>query len=226
MEETDVKPTIKLAAISLLGIAIAPGCASNEYRSVEAGVVAIGKMRVTLGSGWKKVRDAEIPEKQFSSSVYSRDGLEHDRLILIAGIDEGQTIFRDETIRGLPKFRTEMTVSEVADLVAASLQAALWEGGALVQATSPRAPGFVGVPGFKFELEVDIPGAANQRGMAGGFIHEERLYVNIFVAEAPGYYERHKQVAQEVIDSAVPTIKTIRMSALSVGNHQALPTVR
>jgi hypothetical protein len=70
MEGTDVKFTIELAAVVFLGVAIASGCASNEYRSVEAGVVAIGKMRVTLGSGWKKVRDAEIPEKQNSLRAY------------------------------------------------------------------------------------------------------------------------------------------------------------
>ena len=221
-----MKFTIELAAVAFIGVAIASGCASNQYQTVEPGVISIGKLRVTLGPGWQKARGAETPEISAMSRVLSRDGLEHDRLILIAGIDDGQTIFRNETIRGLPEFRTEMTVPEIADLIAASLQAALWEGGALVQATNPRTHGFVGVPGFKLELEADIPGAANQRGMAGGFIHEERLYVNIFLAEAPGYYERHKQVAQEVIDSAVPTIKTIRMSALSVGNHQALPTVR
>jgi len=213
MKGTDVKFTIELAAVAFLGIAIASGCASNEYRSVEPGVIAIGKMRVSLGSGWQTAPDTEAPEILSLSRTLSRDGLEHDRLILIAGIDEGQTIFRDETIRGLPKFRTEMTVPEIANLIAASLQAALWEGGALVEATNPRAHGFVGVPGFKIELEADIPGAANQRGMAGGFIHEERLYVNIFLAETPEYYERHKKIAQEVIDSAVPTIKTIRMSA-------------
>ena len=65
-----------------------------------------------------------------------------------------------------------------------------------------------------FDLEADVPGAKNHRGMAGGYVDEERLYINIFLAESPGYYERHKQVAQEVIESAVPTIKTIRMSAV------------
>jgi len=62
-----------------------------------------------------------------------------------------------------------------------------------------------------FELDADVPGSKDHRGMAGGFVYEGRLYINIFLAESPEYYERHRQIAQEVIESAVPTIKTIRM---------------
>jgi len=209
-----MKFTLELVAVAVLGIVMATGCASNDHRSVESGVVAVGKMRVTLGPGWRRARDAETPERLSSSRTYSRDGLEHDRLILIASIGEGKTIFRDETARGLPKFGAEMTNPEIADLVAASLQAALWDGAADVRASNIREHGFLGVPGLMFDLEADVPGAKNHRGMAGGYVDEERLYINIFLAESPGYYERHKQVAQEVIESAVPTIKTIRMSAV------------
>jgi hypothetical protein len=214
MEGTDMKFTMELSAVAVLGIVMATGCASNDYRSVEAGVVAVGKMRVTLGPGWRRAPDAETPEKLALSRVYSRDGLEHDRLILVANINEGQAIFREEPARGLPKFRTAMGIPEIADLVAASLQAVLWDGTADVRASNIREHGFLGVPGLMFDLEADVPGAKNHRGMAGGYVDEERLYINIFLAESPGYYERHKQVAQEVIESAVPTIKTIRMSAV------------
>jgi len=226
MDEAHTKLTVRLWTVAILGAVVATGCASSDYRSEEAGVVAVGKMRVTLGPGWRRAPDADTPEKPHSARVYSRDGLEHDRLILIAGIDEGNTMFRDEVVPGLPNFRAEMTNQEIANLVAASLQAVLWDGVADVRASNVREHGFVGVPGFMFELEADIPGAKNQLGMAGGYVDEGRLYVNIFLAESPGYYERHREIAQEAIESAVPTIKTIRMSALSVEHYQALPTVR
>ena len=206
--------TIKLLTVAVLGAVMATGCTSIDYRSVEAGVVAVGKMRVTLGPGWKRAPDAETPEKTHSSRIFSRDGLEFDRLILIASINDGQAIFRDEAGRVLPKFQAAMAAPDIADLVAASLQAVLWDGAAEVKASNVREHGFVGVPGFMFELEADVPGAKDHRGMAGGYVDEGRLYVNIFLAESPGYYERHKQIAQEAIESAVPTIKTIKMSAV------------
>jgi hypothetical protein len=206
--------TIKLLTVAVLGAVMATGCTSIDYRSVEAGVVAVGKMRVTLGPGWKRAPDAETPEKTHSSRIFSRDGLEFDRLILIASINDGQAIFRDEAGRVLPKFQAAMAAPDIADLVAASLQAVLWDGAAEVKASNVREHGFVGVPGFMFELEADVPGAKDHRGMAGGYVDEGRLYVNIFLAESPGYYERHKQIAQEAIESAVPTIKTIKMSVV------------
>lgn len=206
--------TIKLLTVAVLGAVMAAGCTSIDYRSVEAGVVAVGKMRVTLGPGWKRAPDAETPEKTHSSRIFSQDGLEFDRLILVASIGEGQTIFRADTARGLPEFRTAMADPDIADLVAASLQAVLWDGAAEVKASNVREHGFVGVPGFMFELEADVPGAKDHRGMAGGHVDEGRLYVNIFLAESPEYYERHKKAAQEAIESAVPTVKTIKMGAL------------
>lgn len=218
-----MKLTVKMLSVAVLGAVMVAGCASTGYRSVEAGVIAIGKMRVTLGPGWRRAPDTETPEKLSLSRVFSRDGLEHDRLILVASINEGQAIFREEAARELPKFRTAMAIPEIADLVAASIQAVLWGGAADVRASNVREHGFVGVPGFMFELEADVPGAKNHLGMAGGYVDDGRLYINIFLAESPGYFERHKQTALEVIESAVPTIKTIRMSVV---HHQALPTVR
>jgi hypothetical protein len=197
------------ACALVAAFAIAAGCASSDYRSEQAGVITVGKMRVTLGSGWQRAPGAEVPEKHSMSRVLSRDGLEHDRLMLIGSIADGAAIFRGTAT--LPTFRESMTEAEIAALVAASLQAVLWDGEATVAASNARPHGFTGVPGFRFELEADVPGAADHRGMAGGFVDENRLYVNIFLAESPEYYERNRQTAEDIIESAVPTVKTIRM---------------
>lgn len=203
------------ACALVLVFATVAGCASSDYRSVQSGVVTLGKMRVTLGSGWQRAPDAETPEKLALSRILSRDGLENDRLILIAGIADGEAIFRHQAITGLPIFQAEMDLSKIADLVADSLQAALWDGSAIIKASNTREHGFTGISGFQFELEADVAGAANHRGIAGGFVDEGRLYVNIFLAESPESYERHLQAAQQVIDSAVLTVKTIRTSAVA-----------
>jgi len=191
---------------------VAAGCASNSYRSVQGGVVAVGKMRVTLGSGWKQAPSAELPEKLSTSKVFSRSGLEYDRLILVADVANGAAIFRDAGTAGLPVFRANMSEKEIGDFVAQSLQAVLWDGAAMLAASNARPHGFTGIPGFRFELEADVLGAADYRGMAGGFVDDDKLYVTIFLAESPGYYEKHRQAADEAIESTVLTIKTIRMN--------------
>ena len=206
-----MKSTNKMLMVAVLATVVASGCVSTDYRSAQSGVTAVGKMRVTLGPGWRRAPGAETPELLSPSRTLSRDGLEHDRLILIAGISEGKSIFREGAAGGLPVFQATMAAPEIAGLIAASLQAVLWDGTADVRAKNIREHGFVGVPGLMFELDADVPGSKDHRGMAGGFVYEGRLYINIFLAESPEYYERHRQIAQEVIESAVPTIKTIRM---------------
>lgn len=199
----------KASAVVLLALFMMAACASGSVKKDESGVVALGKLRVTLGPGWQRVTD-DVPERKDRSRVYSRDGLDSDRLILVPNVTPGDTLFNDVTGRGLPVFEPGASQADIADLVAGSIQSALWDGGATVTASNVDAHGYTGIPGVTFDLDTVIPGAANQRGMAGAFVHEERLHVTIFLAESPGAYEQHREHGQAVIDSMVVTMKTIR----------------
>jgi hypothetical protein len=210
--ETGMTLRSLLACALLAMVVIVAGCTSNSYRSVQAGVVVAGKMRVTLGSGWKQAPSAEVPEKLSTSKVFSRAGLERDRLILVTAVENGAALFRDPGTAGLPVFRADMSEKEIGDFVAVSLQAVLWDGAAMLAASNARPHGFTGIPGFRFELEADVLGAADHRGMAGGFVDDDKLYVTIYLAESPRYYEKHRQAADDAIESTVLTIKTIRMN--------------
>ena len=84
----------------------------------------------------------------------------------------------------------------------------MWGGAASIKAINATERGFTGIPGVQFDLE--STGPANHRGLAGAFVVEERLYAVIFLAESPGSYERHREAAQQTIDSTILTIKTIR----------------
>jgi hypothetical protein len=103
-----------------------------------------------------------------------------------------------------------MSATETADFVAKSLQGVLWNGSASITASNVRERGFTGLSGFEFELTADVSGAAGHRGIAGGFAEEGRLYLTVYIAESPHYFERHRQAAQAVIESLAPTMKTIR----------------
>jgi hypothetical protein len=178
----------------LVAIITITGCASQVPRASDAGVYEIGRLRITLDDRWYKQSGSDLPRGQALSSTWSREGLERDRLFVTGGVDDGEPIFKASDYPGLAK----------------SLQGVLWSGSAVISVSNVRERGFTGLPGFEFELSADVPGAASHRGIAGGFVDEGRLYVTVYLAESPGYFERHRQAAQAVIDSSVPTMKTIR----------------
>ena len=170
--------------------------------------IHINKCPVVLPA---KMLDAEAAERRSLSRVLSRDSVDSNRLMLIPGINEGQPIFvSKDSESSLPAFNADMSPLQIADLVAMSMQQSLWNGQSTVTASNARDSGFTGISGFSFDLSVTLPGGQVQKGMAGGFIDEDRLYVNIFVADFPASFDQHESVAQQVIDSAVLRAKTIR----------------
>ena len=187
------------------------GCVSTKYSPAIPGTTAVGKINVTIGAGWLRVPDVNAPERRSLSRVLSRDSVDSNRLMLIPGINEGQSIFvSEDSESSLPAFNADMSPLQIADLVAMSMQQSLWNGQSTVTASNARDSGFTGISGFRFDLSVTLPGGQVQKGMAGGFIDEDRLYVNIFVADFPASFDQHESVAQQVIDSAVLRVKTIR----------------
>ena len=207
-------PENSLISVLLLLVLVA-GCATGQYASAISGVTSLGEMRVTIGEGWLRVPDADTPEKRSMSRVLSRENVARDRLMLISGVSEGESIFRSSSNESpLPSFEASMSIEQIAELVSQSMQQSLWSGNTTVTATNIRGHGFTGIPGFLFELDIEMPGGQHHKGVAGGFVDEQRLYVNIFAAEYPSPYEQYLSDAQQVIESAVLRVKTIKMSAL------------
>jgi hypothetical protein len=135
--------------------------------------------------------------------------------MLIPGVSEGQSIFSGNSGESsLPRFSANMNSKQIADLVAMSMQLSLWDGQSTVTVANARDAGFTGISGFKFDLSVVLPGGQSQKGFAGGFVDDDRLYVNIFVAVSPEPFDQHESSAQQVIDSAVLHVKTIKMSVI------------
>jgi len=211
---------MKNHAMPVLGVSILlafiAACATNKYTSVVPGVSSFGKMRVTIGEGWLRAPASVIPEERSSSRTLTRETLERDRLMLIPGVSDGQSIFRDQdNVIPLPLFAANMNSEQIAAIVGQSMQQALWNSSATVAIKDARDHGFGGIAGFVFDLEVDMPGGPNHKGTAGGFVHEDRLYVIIYSAESPGYFDGQIDVVRQLIDSATVRVKTINMTAIN-----------
>ena len=193
--------------ITMLSLLLLAACASGP-RTEPAGVVEVGKLRVTIDDSWYRVPGEETPERASLTRVLTREGADRDRLYILAGTDQGETLFKPEFAGGAPSFNPGMSPDDIAEMVAQSINAAMWGGGASVETTSIKEHGYTGIPGVRVELE--ISGPANYRGVAGAFEVEERLYAVIFVAESPDSFERHEEAAVKSIDSALYSIRTIR----------------
>ena len=167
-----------------------------------------GKLRVTLGEGWYRGPSSETSEKRGTTRIYTREGIETDRLYLIGGIDDGKTIFKEDRAGGAAAFSVSMSSGDIGELIADSLEAVLWGGAAEITTANVKERGFAGIPGVQFELEASGP--ASHRGVAGAFVAEDRLYAVVFLAESPDAFERNQEAALQIIDSAILSIKTIR----------------
>lgn len=88
------------------------GCSSQEPRPSEPGVYEVGRLRVTLPSGWYEQRGSDLPDTPARSRTWSREGLEHDRLFVIGGADDGQSMFKASDYTGMPVFRSKMSAAD------------------------------------------------------------------------------------------------------------------
>ena len=201
----------------LILLALIAACATSKYASVVPGVTSFGAMRVTIGEGWLRAPASVVPEELSLSRTLTHENLDQDRLMIIPGISDGQSIFRDQNnATPFPLFAANMNSEQIAAMVGQSMQQALWNGSATVAIKDARDHGYGGIAGFVFDLEVNMPSGPDHKGAAGGFVYKGRLYVIIYSAESPEYFDRHIDVVRQVIDSATTVrVRTIRMRALN-----------
>ena len=133
----------------LILLALVAACATNKYASVVPGVTSLGEFRVTIGEGWLRAPASVIPEERSASRTLTRENLERDRLMLIPGVSDGQSIFRDQNnATPLPLFAANMNFEQIAAMVGQSMQQALWNGSATVAIKDARDHCYGSIAGF------------------------------------------------------------------------------
>jgi hypothetical protein len=182
-------------------------CATG-YRAVLPGVNSVGQMQVTVGEGWLQPPAAEAPYLRNLSTIYTRDGADNDRVLLVPGVSDGQAMFNDGA--GLPAFRADMDANELEELAEGSLVALPGLGAATIDVHNQTPYGFGEHSGTKFDLTATVPGGEEYRGLAALVVADERLYSAIFLARYPDYYNAHIADATAVIESLAIRVSTIR----------------
>ena len=188
--------------IPMLLVVFLGGCAT-AFTLVGPGSVAVGDLQVTANSSWNKAMSTMTPYARRDTQVWTSDGLLLDRLMIIPAIAEGEALFKTtEKDVALPVFRANMLPNEVAELVESSIVKVLGEGDVAVSSSGLRPQKFGDERGALFDMHAELGDGPDYRGVAGGFVANDKLYLVIFLGADPHYADKHRAAAEALIKSA------------------------
>lgn len=187
-------------------------CATAGYRMVAPGPTVLADLQVNAGSGWNLAPAQATPNSRKNSQTWTKDGLLLNRLVIIPAVNDGEAILisRDQSA-ALPPFRANMLPNELEELTESTLVKLFGEGNAVVSTDNLRPWKFAEHPGVMFDLHAAVTESPDYRGMVGAMIVEQKLYMILFIAATPHYYDKHRAEVEELIKSAaiaVPALAT------------------
>ena len=170
-------------------------------------------MRVTVDDDWNLAPARLTPASRKQSRTWTQDGLLLDRLSIIPAVADGETLFVSRSkSAALPVFHADMLPNEIEELVESSIVKLYGEGQSAVSTSNLRPQGFGEHGGFMFDIEAAITESPDYRGSVGAFVDDEKLYMVLFLAAEPHYFDKHAARADAIIKSATLTMKTIRQN--------------
>ena len=186
------------------------GCATG-YREVLPGVQTYGSMRITAGDAWNSVPNGHTPMSRSDTRTWTKDGVLLDRITIFPGVKSGEAIFDSRNASAaLPSFAADMLPNEIEELVESSIMKLYGEGNASVSTSNLRPQQYGELGGFMFDIEAAVTESPDYHGMVGGFIDDDRLYLTIYLAAQPHYFDKYKEEADKIIKSSSVAQRTIR----------------
>jgi hypothetical protein len=177
---------------------VAAGCAASlgGYRLIEPGRQTIaGAYTVEPARPWSAFARGE-------PTTWTIDGPNLQRLRFIGGIEDGQPLLPNPPLLALlrvpdrrPRFRTALTLPEVAEIVADGLF------GSLFAPRNIRPAPFGTAPGFRFEVSYATSDGVSREALVAGAVIDRRLHVVVYEGTALHHFARHRDEAERIIDS-------------------------
>ena len=191
----------RILLLALMGATA--GCVATGYTLVQPGPNSAQELQVSAGSGWNLAPTLVTPAARPGSQTWTQDGLLLDRLVLIPGVPDGETLLVDRTgAAALPAFRKNMLPNEIEELIESTLVKYFGEGNATVSTSNLRPHTFGDQRGVMFDLSAQLSDSPDYRGTIGAFIADDKLYTIWYIAAHPHYYDKHSERADAIIKSA------------------------
>jgi hypothetical protein len=179
------------------------GCVSYSYSPVSPGTTTYSGLHVTTVQAWNIAPAVATPSARKNSKFWTQDGLLLDRIMIIPGVPDGESIFRvTSKDQALPVFQAGMLPNEIEELTESSIVKLFGEGQVSVDTTRLRPHRFKDSRGFLFDMEIAVSDGPNYGGIAGAFEHDNKLYMIVFLGAQPYYFEKHRDEALSIIQGA------------------------
>ena len=190
------------SGLVLVVVCVLSGCVTS-YALVAPGAVDLSGLQVTPGASWNLAPPAVMPASRKNTQVWTKDGLLLDRLVIIPGVPDGETIVvsRDDAA-ALPVFRADMLPNEIEELTESSIVKLFGEGSVSVSTRDLRPHRYGDHRGILFNLDVAVSDGPDYKGLAGSFIVDGTLYLMMYFGVETYYYDKHLVEAEAVISGA------------------------
>ena len=189
-------------AIVVAAAVAATGCASMSYTLVAPGTVSVGDLQVSAAQSWNKAPAGTTASRK-DAQVWTRDGMLLDRLIMIPAVPDGQPIFNtNDKEAALPPFRADMLPNEIEELTESSITKLFGEGESSVETSNLRPQRFGDDRGVMFNMDIKVTDSPDYKGLAGAFVADGKLYLMMFIAADPYYFEKNLAEAEALIAGA------------------------
>ncbi|NNC77659.1 MAG: hypothetical protein HKN77_06800, partial [Woeseiaceae bacterium] len=170
---------------------------------VAPSVVSVGTLQVSPDSSWNRAPAILSPYMHKGAEIWTHDGILLDRVMIIPAIADGQAIFVDKQGQAaLPEFRASMLPNELQEMTESSLAKYFGEGESTVSGKNLRPHRFGDQPGLLFDIEAAVADGPDYKGLVGAFVNDNKLYLMVYVAADPYYFEKYLADASALITGA------------------------
>ena len=189
--------------VALLAPALA---ACVNYALVDPGRTTVrGELSVASTIAWNKQRKIMLPDDEIVLSnpaveVWTQDGTEVDQLVFYVGVEDGEPLMRGRISRDLPRFRRDMSASEVAELFEATLVGGLGAIGLERRELKPAR--FAGGEGFRLRLGFTLDDEVERELVATGTVREGKLYLIAWLGTRLYHFEHYLPEFEVIAASA------------------------
>jgi hypothetical protein len=177
------------------------GCVN--FTAMGPGEFSSSGLVVTTDITWNQAPAEATRLSRPDSRTWTQDGFLLDRLLIIPAVSGGEPIFRQtSSSQALPVFESTMLPNEIQELVESSIVKLFGEGGAAVETRGLRPQSYGADNGIMFDLEVSLSDGPDYKGLTGALVVDGKLYLILYLAAEPYYYDKHVERATSVIKSA------------------------
>jgi hypothetical protein len=174
-------PRIPSALIALAALAWLAACSVYSTVGLERRKIA-DFYTVAPQIEWNRYTDGKI-------EVWTIDGMDLDSLHFTQALGDGDALYLIQGREEVPRFRHNLSESEVMEFVVDSFTAA---GGQRVEARNLAPAPFGPLPGFHFDFTFQTASGLDKLGTVIGTMKEGKLYLILFTGAAQHYFPKHK----------------------------------